>query len=509
MNPKTILTEEGWEAVAPDCKGKDKDLLKALFFYWSLEDDDFDFRSKALGKIAALAGALKTAKEVVADPAAVKYLNDMISATKTKQGEMTKAKADAEKAKGLAAKTEATTLKKADAEAKKRDQEGDGEEEDKEEAEEEEAEEDYSGRLLAAFRKLKGAKDQIYQFIVCDAKPHCSVMVAKKITPKHKAELTQITGGSKRFLPVGTCRMEDGRFSFSTDLPVAGLARKLQASIKHFTGKKLALKVGAESVDEDEDPLLDAKNPDARPSAEPSAAKEPLFNATRPFEISASVGRRGKNNPEDVQAVQAALNRRAEAGLPVDGKCDDKTVKAIEEFQKLLGKFKPDGLIEPRRGTARALASSAKLGPPPEPPKPIAPPKLGKATLANAPMVWHSTRNILNTNIEELKKGVRAEYGPEDPELLKQIDDSMVKLSGILGKLDTRLADSLAKANAAGNDAARKAELKIAKTILIDYLKYVKSEPLIAHMDSNPFGVKTNLKQVLTDSLTHMAQAIG
>jgi hypothetical protein len=55
----------------------------------------------------------------------------------------------------------------------------------------------------------------------------------------------------------------------------------------------------------------------------------------------------------------------------------------------------------------------------------------------------------------------------------------------------------------------RKTELNNSKTILADYIRYVKTEPLITEIDSNPFGVKTNLKKVLTDSLTHMAQAIG
>ena len=85
MNPNTILTEDGWKEVAPDCKGKDKELLKALFFYWSLEDDDFEFRGKALGKIAALASTLKGANEVKNDCDAVKYLTDVVTAAKAKQ----------------------------------------------------------------------------------------------------------------------------------------------------------------------------------------------------------------------------------------------------------------------------------------------------------------------------------------------------------------------------------------------------------------------------------------
>src|SRR5215207_2465904 len=35
------------------------------------------------------------------------------------------------------------------------------------------------------------------------------------------------------------------------------------------------------------------------------------------------------------------------------------------------------------------------------------------------------------------------------------------------------------------------------------------SEPMIAHIDSNPFGAKTNLRQTLTESLTKVARAIS
>jgi hypothetical protein len=66
----------------------------------------------------------------------------------------------------------------------------------------------------------------------------------------------------------------------------------------------------------------------------------------------------------------------------------------------------------------------------------------------------------------------------------------------------------MAKADAAKDDAARRMELKKAKGILAEYINHVKSEPLIAHVDSNPW-VKINLRKTLVDTITHMAQAIG
>jgi len=398
MDPK-LLTESGWKATASKYKIKDNGLQRALAAYEKLDDEEHEDRIEGIDSVSKLAGALKRAREVAAAPDVVEYLDDVIDAAESEKHEITKAKAVADKA-------EAMTQKKAGAEAKKADEdEEEEEEEEEEEDDDEEEDEDYAAKLLAAFQKLKGAKDTSYQFLVCDAKPVCGVMVAKKITPKHKEQLTKATGGSKRFLPVGTCSFQDGKFTFSMDKPVTGLARKLQDSIKNFTGKKFPIKVGTEAAEDDE----------GQPSAGAGAA-----------------------TPESAAA-----------------------------------------------------------------------PKPERPELETAPEVWHQTREVISTSIDQLKAAIQKEFAEEDPGLLTEINKNMEKLDGILDKLDRKLAESLAKAHTAANPAARATELKNAKTILMDYLKYVKSEPLIAEIDANPFGVKTNLRPTLVEKLTHMAQVIG
>ena len=101
--------------------------------------------------------------------------------------------------------------------------------------------------------------------------------------------------------------------------------------------------------------------PGGPPATQAPAAMQSLHMR---FSISASVGRGGKNKTEDVQAVQVALNSVANAGLTVSGKMDDKTIAAITAFQASLGGFKPDGLVEPGRRTAKALAAPAKTASP-------------------------------------------------------------------------------------------------------------------------------------------------
>ena len=377
MNAKA-LTESGWKAVVAKCKVKDNGLQKALVAYEKLDDENFEQRAKGIAVISHLAAALKKVKDLAED--AVDYLEQVIDAAEEEKASLSKEQA-------VAAKAAADAKKKEDA-AKRDEEEGD---------EDEEEEGDYKVKLLAAFQKLKGAKDVAFEFIVCDAKPHFGLMLAKKINTKHKQMLTDLTG-SKRFLHVGTCQFQEGKFVFAMEKPVSGLARKLQDSIKNFTGKKLPLKVGTETADAEE---------------------------------------------EQVATEQAAAAR-------------------------------------------------------PVPP-----------ALAKAPEAWHDARTGIETSINQLKAAIRNEFAKEAPALIADIEKNMSKLDAILDKLDRRLADSLDKARSAKDAAGRAAELRNSKNLLSDYIKYVKAEPMIAHIDSNPFGVKTNLKQTLTTSLTQMAQAIG
>ena len=104
-------------------------------------------------------------------------------------------------------------------------------------------------------------------------------------------------------------------------------------------------------------------------------------------EISDSVGRRGANHPPDVLVVQSLLQRAgAIAGKPEVEALGD----AIAQFQadhKLMKK--PDGKVDPGRGTLKALREAASAGPaaqatPPAPPAPT-PARPGAAPPGPAP----------------------------------------------------------------------------------------------------------------------------
>ena len=134
-------------------------------------------------------------------------------------------------------------------------------------------------------------------------------------------------------------------------------------------------------------------------------------------------------------------------------------------------------------------------------------PKNDKLALAAAD--WRQTHQQASERIAALKAAARAHYGKEHPAVVQEIDKGLAKLDDVMNSVDRRLADSLASAGDAKDDRARQAELKNAKAILTQYIGYVKSEPLVAHIDNNPFGVKADLRTLLAAGLTEAARAIG
>jgi len=505
-----LINDGAWKEVLAKNKGvKDNGLLKTLADIKKLGEEDHDDAQAILDQIQKLAGQLKKSKEIAAAPAVGKFLAELTSAADTAVRDVAKAKAEADK------------KAKAELEAKKREEHKGGKEEEGEE-ESDDATELLTTKLVPLLRQV--AKGQVMHTLVAKSGKQVVVMLSRKpISPSRRKLLAdQLGGGSTKYYP-GHCSLEGGATTFALKAEVAGMAKLIKAALLEQTGLRLnKVKCRGEDGDdndEDEPTAAKGKTPEDAEAASGKAAEDsspsaddggkPPTGMTRPFELSASVGRGGKNLEEDVQAVQAALNRRMDAKLDVDGRCGTATINAIMAFQKAIGQSRPDGRVDPGRGTANKLAGTGKLDPPPPPPSPKKLPDLGEPVLNRAPLVWHGMRDVLDHNIGELKRAIRQEYADENPRLLAEIDQNVQRVDVILEKLDDRLAHALERANGAREAKARKVELDSAKAIMADYVGFIKGEPLIDHIDKNPFGVDTQLRKSITDSLKHVAKAMS
>ena len=157
--------------------------------------------------------------------------------------------------------------------------------------------------------------------------------------------------------------------------------------------------------------------------------------------------------------------------------------------------------LPPTPGTQPATAKAAASGKTAD-----AAPKNEK--LLQAAEAWRQTHGQANERIGALKAAVKSHCADAPPALLQEIEKGLVKLDEVLDAVDHRLADSLVTAGKAADDGARTTELLNAKAILTEYVNYVKGGPLVAHIDQNPFGVKTGLQALLAAGLTKAAKVI-
>jgi putative chitinase len=124
-------------------------------------------------------------------------------------------------------------------------------------------------------------------------------------------------------------------------------------------------------------------------------------------DLVASVGRDGKNNPDDVRTVQELLNRypccRPDPPLEEDGLIGPDTIAAIEEVQRHIDMSNPDGRVDPGGRTFTAIAEEPDAGEDEEPP----------AGEENAPAAGNAlTVAQLRAIMPNLKADKAADYFP-------------------------------------------------------------------------------------------------
>lgn len=131
--------------------------------------------------------------------------------------------------------------------------------------------------------------------------------------------------------------------------------------------------------------------------------------------ILGSVGRRGKNNVNDVRAVQTRLNdftRPPRSFLKVDGKCGPTTEGVIADFQRVVcGSPNPDGKIDPGKKTHAALndpASEGKwarmsIGSPAAPTAPTGQPGAAAKDVVYPPGATPKMREAINAMAKSIK----------------------------------------------------------------------------------------------------------
>ena len=454
IKPK-LLIDSSWKDVLSKNKAlKDNGLLKSLGEIKKLGDDDHEDAQKLLDEIVKLSGQLKKSKEAAATPAVTKFLAELASAADTAQKDVAKAKAEADK-KG-----------KVEAEAKKR-EEG---KKDEDEEGEEEASELLTTKMIPLLRDIKKGNHTMH-VLVASAGKDVSVLISRKpISPAKRKLLADdlgLSGGIKYF--VGHVLKEEGMTTFALKTQVAGMAKKLKIALLAQTGLRVKVRCRGEDGETDED-----------------------FEAEEEGGGDAQA-RGGRDGEGDGDGDRPRHNREAEDG--------DAERKGDGDRDDVRAKKRPDD-DEVGAGESGKPKDSDED----EDAAPSARPRM---ELAATPKIWKGTREMLTNRIDSFAAAVKEQVAGEGDAFAEEVGSNLDKLNRILAKLDKRLTNTLTDAAESNDPANRTKLLQEAKVIIGEYIRYVRSEPLIDHLDNNPFGIKTNLKATLFASLTQVARAIG
>ena len=454
IKPK-LLIDSSWKDVLSKNKTlKDNGLLKSLGEIKKLGDDDHEDAQKLLDEIVKLSGQLKKSKEAAATPAVTKFLAELASAADTAQKDVAKAKAEADK-KG-----------KVEAEAKKR-EEG---KKDEDEEGEEEASELLTTKMIPLLRDIKKGNHTMH-VLVASAGKDVSVLISRKpISPAKRKLLADdlgLSGGIKYI--VGHVLKEEGMTTFALKTQVAGMAKKLKIALLAQTGLRVKVRCRGEDGETDED----------------FEAEEEGGGDTQ--------ARGGRDGEGDGDGDRPRHNREAEDG--------DAERKGDGDRDDVRAKKRPD---DDEVGAGES--GKPKDGDEDEDAAPSARPRM---ELAATPKIWKGTREMLTNRIDSFAAAVKEQVAGEGDAFAEEVGSNLDKLNRILAKLDKRLTNTLTDAAESNDPANRTKLLQEAKVIVGEYIRYVRSEPLIDHLDNNPFGIKTNLKATLFASLTQVARAIG
>ena len=317
--------------------------------------------------------------------------------------------------------------------------------------------------IIAGVKKAKGAGKDV------------SVLISRKpISPAKRKLLADdlgLSGGIKYI--VGHCLKEDGMTTFALKTQVAGMAKRLKVALLQQTGLRVKVRCRGEDGETDEE-----------------------------FE----------EEEEGGGDAQARGGRDGEGDAKGDGDGDRDRPRHNREADDGDGERKGDGdgvrAKKPSDGDEddRGESGESKGGDDEENAAPAAKPRFD---LAATPKVWKGTREMLTNRIDSFVAAVKQQVAGEGDAFAEEVGSNLDKLNRILAKLDKRLTNTLTNAAETDDPASRRQLLQEAKVIIAEYIRYVRSEPLIDHLDNNPFGIKTNLKATLSASLTQVARAIG
>jgi len=440
------LMELPWKTLVTKAKFKDPGLHKALAAYANIDSkQDATSALQALEEITLQATKLKKANPALHE--ITDYLEEVVKeSTKARQGLAVLAKSQA-----------AGGMRQAEGKAE---QKGPV----KGQTPEEPEDPGLKGRLINALKKVKaGQGEESIAFVVCVAKPFYGVLLAKspseRVGAAQKKELTELTKGTK--FVEGMCVFEKEAHTFVVKAVPAGLAKNLKKALKQYT--ELNYKVRVRDIEgqvvTDGDTEIDPEETSGAAMAQFTAR----FKGLQPDILKAIASK-------TAQGDRVKL-RSSEAGAVARQGNFAQAHEILDEVETLL---KSPGSGTPAGSAPKAMGS--------------------QVAFAKLRLEWEAQKNAVAKQLETLRTTILAEY--PDPESAA----SAAKLKQILARFSKGLSKNLDDVYTAADEVSQTKFRQASVGIIGEYLSYVETDPLISHVEVNPF-LAVNVRGALSSAL--------
>jgi len=314
-------------------------------------------------------------------------------------------------------------------------------------------------RVGFAFAPGKDRKDHI---LLVDPRKRAQ-MLMQQIVKEHK-ERKVLCCGTAAVIKVGSKLT----FSIKFIKKLAGGERKIEEAFKALSLTQYKVVLEKVKDDEEVEDVVETDDKDLDLSAGADEDDEAPADEEEGAAADASDDEEEEEEPEDEKVEASASDEE-------DEEDDDEEEEDEEEEEE---------------------------APAPAPAAPMAPAKL--AALAAAPKVYRDTHAVIGKHIDKLKDAVKEVYKSEAPELIAKIEEGLKQLDSAISSFDHSIADEMEKAHKAKDEATRHAHLEKCRALHAKNIRTLASNPILKHIENNPFGVQIPVLKTYTLSFKHI-----
>jgi hypothetical protein len=339
--------------------------------------------------------------------------------------------------------------------------------------------------LIALLRQVRKG-ETMQAMIVTDGAQLTAAMLSRRPIPSTRSKVLkdylELSAAKPPIL--GQCLLENDAITFVVQTKAAGLAKKLKAALFAQTEMRWKVRVrGADPDDIDED-LEDAVEDAIAPAGEGEPPPQALHEAGASPALAPLLAGMNKLKPVLMQLITERPALRAELLGRVSA--FQAGVQAVDAAGAREALFELASLVR-RLEDERTTSDAAS----------------GKVAFEKIHLDWDGAKKTVHERLAALNAAILSDEQDD------QAPTAAAKLERVLARFDEGLGATLdALRNAAPGEQRHGLATK-AGTIADHYLAYLAEDPLIAHVERNPFEVEVDARRVLSAPLSELKSQLA